>query len=64
MRVDPQRVSRHKNDDILFDGLATSYLISNNLKHVDPTILLQPSSYKATLAPSDFLTELRGLGII
>jgi hypothetical protein len=64
MLVDPQRVSPHKNDDILFDGLSTSYLVSNNLSDVDPSKLLRSSSYQATFTPSNFLKELRSKKII
>ncbi len=64
MLVDPQRVSPHPKDDILFDGLASSYLISNNLKHVDPAKLVKPSSYLQTLNPTDFLTKIKIDGII
>lgn len=64
MLVDPLRVSPHKNDDILFDGLGTTYLISNNLKHTDPSKLLMPSSYRVTLMPSVFLNAMRDNKVI
>lgn len=64
MLVDPERYSHHKKDDILYNGLSTAYLISNNLNHVYPSKLLRPSSYQKTLTPSDFLADLRRQGII
>ena len=62
--VDPQRVSPHKNDDVLFDGLATTYLVSNNLNDVKPSKLYQPSSYHSTLSPYAFLNDLRNKKLI
>jgi predicted nucleic acid-binding protein len=59
-----QRFSTHENDDILFDGLSTSYLVSNNLKHVAPAKLIRPSSYAKTLTPTDFIAEMIINGII
>lgn len=58
--VDPQKVSRDIDDDILFDGLTADYLISDNLKGVKPERLLpgRKTPYANTLSPSNFVDLL------
>lgn len=61
VRVDPQRVSRDPDDDMLFDGLAADYLVSDNLKDVKPERLLPGiiSTHTTTLSSSDFVNLLK-----
>jgi predicted nucleic acid-binding protein len=61
VRVEPQRFSRDPDDDMLFDGLAADYLVSDNLKDVKPERLLPGviSPHTKTLSPSDFVELLK-----
>lgn len=61
VRVDAMRFSPDPDDDMLFDGPAADFLVSDNLKHVKPERLLPSvSPHTKTLSPTSFITLING----